>query len=382
MDVNYAELKSLRKYLHQHPELSGKENRTAERIKQELHKLQPNKVLEELGGSPSFAAVFDSKIDGPTIAFRCELDALPIHESTEITYRSIHPGISHKCGHDGHMTILVGMAKWLSINELKRGRIILLFQSAEETGAGAKKVVEDQRFIDLNIDYMFALHNLPGEKENDVLIFKSKFSSEVISFHLEILGVESHASEPEKGNNPTLACTQIIQELQNLNDSNMSLDTFAQITPVHTLIGTKSYGISPGKADLHYTVRTFDGKVLNELREKIEWTIDNICQDSELSYKVKWIEYFPETVNDNDCLLYLKSAANSLKLNVKEVELPNRFGEDFGWYSKDYRTAMFGLGAGGNSLPLHNPHYDFNDENIKCGVRLFCEIIKSIIMED
>ncbi len=151
--------KQIRRYLHQHPELSEKETLTADFIENQLLALNPDAHLR-LGLSRIF--IFDSQKPGKTIAFRAELDALPIEEKNQLVYASKHKGVSHVCGHDGHMSILIGLARRVAENPPEKGKVVFVFQSADETGQGAKKLMQDQTFLNLNIDSIFALHNVPG----------------------------------------------------------------------------------------------------------------------------------------------------------------------------------------------------------------------------
>jgi amidohydrolase len=156
-----AELTVLRHDLHRRPELSGEEGQTAARIVAELERHGPDEILTDLG-THGVAAVYNSGAAGPTVLFRCELDGLPITEISRFAWRSEIDGKGHLCGHDGHMAIMCGLAVQLAANRPVRGRVVLLFQPAEETGAGAADVIADPRFERIRPDYAFALHNLPG----------------------------------------------------------------------------------------------------------------------------------------------------------------------------------------------------------------------------
>ncbi|HCT53749.1 MAG TPA: amidohydrolase, partial [Balneola sp.] len=156
-----SQLTSLRKELHRFPELSGKEFETAQRIVNFLTPFEPTKIISELG-TTGVAAVYDYGDSETTILIRCELDALPIQEVNTFEYRSVTDSVSHKCGHDGHMVIVAGLAEWLQEAPLENARIVLLFQPAEETGEGAPGILADENFEQIIPDYIFALHNLPG----------------------------------------------------------------------------------------------------------------------------------------------------------------------------------------------------------------------------
>ena len=155
-------IKNLRKELHQYPEVSGKEVNTAKRIKAFIEKHHPTEIIENIGGN-GLAVVYEFGKQGKTIVIRCELDALPIEEKNDFEHRSTIKGVSHKCGHDGHMAIVAGLIFWLKEQLFTKGKVVLLFQPAEETGQGAYKVLQDKRFQELKADYVFALHNIPKE---------------------------------------------------------------------------------------------------------------------------------------------------------------------------------------------------------------------------
>jgi amidohydrolase len=161
-----------RRLLHRNAELSGKEKLTAELLVKFLGDCQPVNILTGLGGS-GLACVFRGSGPGPTIVLRSELDALPIQETNNLPHRSNNSKVSHGCGHDGNMAILAGVARWLADHTKFRGTVVLLFQPSEETGTGAESIAADPRFQALQADYIFALHNLPGFPEGQVLIRKA-----------------------------------------------------------------------------------------------------------------------------------------------------------------------------------------------------------------
>lgn len=194
-------IKSLRKKLHKHPELSGQEAETAGRIKRFIKKYDDAKIIENIGGH-GLAVIYEFSSTGPTIVIRCELDALPIEEINNFEYRSRIKKVSHKCGHDGHMAILTGLTFWLKKQNFNNGKVILLFQPAEEKGTGAFAVINDSKFSDINPDYIFALHNIPGEPLHSIVMLDGNFSSTVQSVAIQLEGEESHSAQPEQGINP------------------------------------------------------------------------------------------------------------------------------------------------------------------------------------
>lgn len=375
------EIVELRHKLHANPDLSNEEYGTAEIIKNFIAAYNPTEIIERIGGA-GLAAVYKFPKKGPTIAIRCELDALPIEESNTASYKSKNNGVSHKCGHDGHMAIVAGLAIWLNQEPLDSGTIVLLFQPAEETGAGAKRVIEDEKFIKLRTDYVFALHNIPKEPMHSVLLMDSGFSAEVQSVIIKVKGKESHASEPENGINPALGMSKMIQQISTLNKSDPTNSNFVILTPIHINMGQKSYGISPANGELHYTLRTWSTSKMDGLKSNLMKLLNDIASQHHLELELEWLEYFPASVVDKESNAFVRQAAQDNEFIITARKTPFKFGEDFGWFSNSYKTAMFGIGAGESTPVLHHTDYDFPDELIPAGVSMFKSIILNILGEN
>ncbi|MEH6407928.1 MAG: amidohydrolase [Leeuwenhoekiella sp.] len=371
-------IKKLRKDLHQNPELSGKEINTAKRIKAFINAHNPTEIIENIGGN-GLAAIYNFSDNGPVVMIRCELDALPISETNTFDHRSAFENISHKCGHDGHMAIVAGLIFWIKKQHFKKGKIILLFQPAEETGKGAKAVLDDLKFEKLKPDYVFALHNIPGEKLHSIILPTTHFSATVCSFSATLTGKRAHASEPENGINPTLALAKIINRLNKLVVAKTSSNHFALLTPIHILMGEKSYGISPGFGEIHYTIRTWNDAEMEILQKKIVSIISDVCSEYKLEFSIDWFDYFPASVNDEFCRNIVMEASKTNKLEIVKRDEAFKFGEDFGWFSKNHKAAMFGLGSGENCPALHHADYDFPEGIIETGMQMFQSIISQLL---
>ncbi len=374
------EIIKLRRELHANPELSCFEHETAKRIQRFIKKHNPTHIVENLGGT-GLAAIYRLPNKGKSITIRCELDALPIQEENQFDHKSKKKGISHKCGHDGHMAIVSGLIFWLKNQSFNAGEIILLFQPAEENGKGANLVIKDERFKNLKTDFVFALHNIPKEPLHNIIIMKNGFSAEVQSFIIRVKGKKSHAAEPENGINPALAISKIISTLSTLEVIKPEDKNFTLITPVHINMGQIAYGISPENAALHYTMRTWNRERATTLKAQIELLVQKICQLHKLTFEIEWLEYFPAATNNIESNNYVLKAAKENNFKITERPYPFKFGEDFGWFSREYKTAMFGLGAGIKTPALHNSDYDFPDEIIKTGITMFTSIISTIMNE-
>lgn len=368
----------LRRTLHQYPDLSGRESFTAQRIVDFISLYEPSHCIRDMGGhGVAFSYVFGSV--GPTIIIRCELDALPIQETNEFMHRSQHDGISHKCGHDGHMAIVAGLSAWLQQAPFKKGTVVLLFQPAEETGQGATAVLANSQFLKLEPTYVFALHNLPGEPLHSIIIKKGGITATVQSVCIRLAGKKSHASEPEHGVNPTIAASELIQKLAALEHRDVADPNFALLTPICIDIGERNYGISPEIGELHYTIRTWNNAAMEHLEAKIKELVSAIAQKYGLEHVTEWFEYFPATLNDGTGVKHVEKVAVANGLEVLNKTIPLRFGEDFGWFSQRYKSVLFGLGAGENQPPLHDASYDFPDDLIQTGITMFKGLISELL---
>lgn len=371
------ELIALRKELHQFPELSGKEFNTSKRIISFLEKYPPDEILTEIGKT-GILATYNGEKPGKTVLFRCELDALPIEETNTFEYQSKTKGISHKCGHDGHMAILCGLAQQLYLNKPKKGSVILLFQPAEEDGSGARKVANDIRFQQIKPDFVFALHNLPGYPKSQIVIKNETFTCAVNSIIIKLKGITSHAGEPEKGINPALAMAEITTTFLSFIQTDLSKDDFCIITPIYSQMGKKAYGVSAGSGEIHFTVRSNSNQQMKIIEQKLEQCVSEKATKYGLKNSIKWTQRFQANENNPEAVQFIENAALKNDFSILKKDTPFTWGEDFGLFTQLYSGAMFGLGSGENTPALHNPDYDFPDEIIETGVRIFYEISKQI----
>jgi amidohydrolase len=370
------DLQQIRHYLHQHPELSKNERATSKYITEQL-KLIGIGDVKSIGKPESVLVRIAGKGKGKTLLFRCELDALPIHEQNDFEYRSKTNGVSHKCGHDGHMTIVLGLANKL-IQQSLSGDIYLLFQSAEEIGIGAQAVLDSGTLKDLSIDYVFALHNVPGYDKCAVVITEGVFTPTVESFWVEFTGETSHAGEPDKGKNPSACIAEVVQILNEMHQPDSSRGDYFVIAPIFIKMGEESYGVSAGKGSLGYTFRSYDQAFFNLQKKKIEEVVSELASKYELEINYQWKEAFSATMNNTDAVDWIKTAATSLDLSIVEKTAPFDWGEDFGLFTQHYKGALFGWGAGKDCFPLHDSRYDFPDDITTDAIDLFYEIAKQI----
>jgi amidohydrolase len=367
----------LRHELHQNPELSDSEFITAERIVNFLIQYNPSELIRGIGGN-GIACIFKGNEEGPSVLFRCDMDALPIDEENDLEYKSEKKGVSHKCGHDGHMAILIGLADLLSKNPPKKGQVILLFQPAEENGQGANRVLNDEKFKKLKIDHAFALHNLPGFPEGEILLRKDVFCSASKGIIIKLFGKTSHAAEPENGISPAIAMSNIIKELTVLPYENRFLD-FILVTVIYAKLGEVAFGTSPGEAEIMATLRSYSNEDMRILTERAQVIAKENAFRHNLKFEISFTEEFPATVNHERNIEIIKIATKSKNINYRYLPEPFRWSEDFAHFTQKYPGALFGLGSGENHPQLHNSDYDFPDSIIENGVRIFHEIYAQIV---
>jgi len=365
---------TLRHFLHQNPELSNKEYKTSKIIIDTIQKYFPDEIIQL--NNTGLAFIYKSNEEGNTIMFRAELDALPITEKNNIKYISKKKGVAHSCGHDGHMAILVRLAQKISKNPPKKGKVVLLFQPAEEVGQGAKDIVDDCNFQKIKPDYIFALHNIPGVKKNTILVKTDSFSASSKGMIVKLLGKTSHAAEPHYGINPTIAISKIIKKLNALNNNKKLFKDFILLTVVYIKLGENTFGISPGYAELHITFRAYKNKDMKLLSTESEKIIAAISKEEKLKYTISFCEIFPAIVNDKECVKLIIQSADENNLEVKTIDKPFDWSEDFSYYTEKFRGGFFGLGAGIETPTLHNPNYDFPDDIIEAGSKMFFSIYK------
>lgn len=379
MTKDYKEsLIAMRRHLHQYPETAHQEEKTAQYLLDFLGQFNPDKLISGIGGY-GIAAIYNGKNMGPAVLIRCELDGLPIKEESRLEHRSVYENKGHLCGHDGHMTMVAGLAPLLSVSRPQSGSVILLFQPAEETGEGAARVLADEKFRHIQPDYVFALHNLPGFPESTVITRSGVFASASKGIVVELEGASSHAGHPEGGNNPAVAAAQLVQSVLTIPQKHLSMHDAALITPIHMRVGQPAFGTSPGDGVVMFTIRAHSNAALATLEKEILHQVKHIAGAHNLSYQYRWIEPFEAVVNDPACVATIEKCAADLELEVIRKEIPFPWSEDFGVFTHKYKGALFGLGAGEKTPQLHNENYDFPDQLLEKGTMMFYRIIDELL---
>ncbi|MFC1456616.1 amidohydrolase [Microvirga arabica] len=373
-----VELVAFRRRLHSRPELSRQEAETAREVQSFLRATGPDQILTGLGGH-GVAAVYEGREPGPTVMVRAELDGLPIQEISDAPHRSATPGKGHLCGHDGHMAILAGLARELGRQRPQRGRAILMFQPAEEDGSGAAAVVADPRFRQIAPDFAFALHNVPGLPFGQVALTEGPVNCASRGMRIVLTGKTAHASMPETGLSPVNVVAQLMPQLTALGKGGPLEEGFSMVTVTHARIGEPAFGVAPAHGEIWATLRTLTDAGMEELCASAEQLVLSAARGQGLSVEVSYDDIFHHYENAPEAVAHLREALEAEGVPYGRGDLPIRASEDFGRFGQKAPAAMFFLGAGEKHPSLHNPDYDFPDDLIPIGARVFMRTIRNLL---
>ena len=399
---NLIKITELRHALHRIAELSMKEKETAQLLKEFLRRNTHFQVVdrgewfyavrkgtncgeqasaerpggeqageERPGGSrPGDEQPSGDRPGGRRIAFRADMDALPIAEDETLSYHSVNAGVSHKCGHDGHCAALCGLALELDGMETDAD-VYLIFQPGEETGSGA--VLCRELIRQENISRIYAFHNLSGYPEGSVVYRPGLTQPASEGVRLYFAGKASHASAPEDGRNPSELIARVILRAAELSEDQSAGMMLCTVTGVR--LGAGDFGISPGDGELSMTLRAEEESRMKRLEEQILAFAAKEGQQCGIGVSASVHDYFPETRNDDACLTAVVEAAEEQGLTVIRMEQMWRASEDFGWYLKECPGAIFYIGSGEEHPPLHTAEYDFNDRILETAADLFAALV-------
>lgn len=362
-------LNTLRRSLHVVPEGPFEEGVTASIVSGFLRPYMPDGLTQNVAG-PGVVAVFDGPEPGPTVLVRAELDAVPIEAQDEAETPGRPAGaraFAHRCGHDAHMSMVAGLAPLLHARPPARGRVVLLFQPAEETGQGASRVIQSPAFGTIDPDFAVALHNLPGFAKGKVVVRPGVFACASVGMLVELHGEPSHAAEPEKGISPAPVLGALLTELPSLSRPEASFDDedgFCLLTLTHAEMGRTSFGVSPGHARLFATLRAPTTSRLKSLRMDAERVVRARAEAHGLRAEVDWRDDFPETRNDPAVVQLLERSCDELGIDFERRAVPMRWSDDFGHFGAVARCVYFGLGIGETCPGLHQEGYAFPDDGV------------------
>lgn len=372
-------LREIRRDIHRHPELGFEEVRTQELVRA---------WLQERGYQPRASAETGLVADlhpgaaGPTIALRADLDCLPMHESTDLPHRSVHDGRAHKCGHDGHTAILLGVADVLARHRAAvPGNVRLLFQPAEEgvRGGGAKVMIAEGALA--GVREVYGLHNWPGYPKGELRVRPGPMMAQVHSLTIVIRGKGGHGSQPQLCRDPIVAGAHLVSALQTVVARGLGYAGGAVVSITQFTAGT-THNVIPDVARLRGTVRTFEPevteRVLGRLREVASGVAVSFAVEIDLQIEVS----YPVLSNDPGCAAAVRRVGEALlgAEQVSDAGLPMAGGEDFAYFVREVPGAYFFLGArrGEQETPVcHHPDFDFDDDLIPTGIAVFLGIVRA-----
>jgi hippurate hydrolase len=384
-----SEIQHIRRDIHQHPELSYEEHRTSEVVARKL-KEWGIPVIRGLGGT-GIVGIIKNGAGNRAIGLRADMDALPMQEINHFEHTSIHDGKMHACGHDGHTAMLLGAAHHLSQYRNFDGTVYLIFQPAEEGGAGAKRMIDDGLFAQCPMDAVFGMHNWPGAAVGTFSVTPGAMMASANEFHVVIKGKGAHAAQPHKGIDPIMIAVQIAQSWQTIVSRNASPleSAVLSITQIHSGSATN---VIPDEATLIGTVRAFSTEMIDLIERRMFTIAEHTAAafDAQLEFEFKrnyppLINHINETAIATDVMRSIVGADN---VNA-QVE-PTMGAEDFSFMlqSKPGCYVFIGNGEGahrdaGHGLGpcnLHNPSYDFNDDLLPIGATYWVRLAEKYLV--
>lgn len=350
--------KTIRKELHQIPELGRKEYKTKQYLIDILRKLD---CRVETPTPTGVVAFFDCQLD-KTICFRADMDALPIEEKTGLSFASMHAGISHACGHDGHMAMLLEYSIWASEHKSElKSNIVCLFQPSEEDDAGASDILKSGILDQFKVEEIYGLHLWPKLEENKLYTMPYGMLATSGELNIDFYGKTVHAANRKEGIDALLIASFFIQKFYEMC---RKLKSPHLISFGHLTAGTVRNSVA-GTAHLEGTMRAFDDETFQEMKDMLMELVQVCMDNSGARIEVSLNAAYPSVINDP----VLVQKHQSL-LNYSILEQPFLQAEDFGCYTRKFKALFMLLGCGDTHL-LHTPQFDFNMDILKTGVEVF-----------
>ncbi|ASV83545.1 amidohydrolase family protein [Ochrobactrum quorumnocens] len=351
---------ALRRDIHIHPELAFKETRTSALVADYL-KQWGYDVTAGVGGS-GVVGTLKRGNSGKTIGIRADMDALPIIEATGLDYASSNSGVMHACGHDGHTTILLAAARYLAQSGCFSGTVHLIFQPAEEIGAGARRMIEEGLFERFPCDAVYGLHNWPGVPAGKFGFVTGPAMASVDRARIRVNGRGGHGAEPHKSVDPVVVASSIVLALQTVVARNLDPLDMGVVT-VASIHGGDALNVIPAHVDLGITIRSFSQTVREELRRRIEAVARSQAESFGAVADVNYQWGFPALINAKAETEFARQVALSTFPHDTVIEdfRPRTASEDFAFMLEQKPGTYFFVGNG-DSAGLHSPNYNFNDE--------------------
>ncbi len=373
------EIVSIRRKIHQFPELGFNEFKTSSLIAAYLEKLGLS-VTKGIAGT-GVTGLLEGITPGPTVAIRADMDALPILEENDVQYASANKGIMHACGHDVHTSIALGAAHILSKNRDKiTGNVKFIFQPAEEGLGGAKEMINEGVLANPKVDAIIALHVSPGIKSGQISISSGPVMASPAEFEIEITGKGGHAAEPQKAVDPIVIGTNIINLFQTIVSRNVDALKSAVLSVTCFQAGT-AFNIIPSKATIKGTVRSFDPLIHKEISRKMSAILSSVTGGMGAEYTFDYNLGYPPVINSKEVVDLIVEASSKV-IPEKNIILNNQasmLAEDFSYYLNNIPGALFNLGCTHPTAEhfenLHSSKFNVDESCIATGMEIFAQTV-------
>ena len=371
-------LVEIRRIIHMSPELGFEEVETSKLIAGWLEKfgLRIQRGLAKTG----VVGLLQGEKGGKTVAIRADMDALPLEEANQVPYRSKIKGKMHACGHDGHVTILLGVARlFSSIREQVKGNIKWVFQPAEEGGGGGRIMVEEGVLENPRVDAIFGAHLFPDLQIGKVGIHEKEGMAATDRVIIKILGKGGHGAYPHLSRDPILAAGHLITQIHSIVSRSIAPLDSAVVTIGKVSVGT-AFNIIPDEVELLGTVRYLNSRVREDLKSRLEQVTKGVAESFDLDYRFDYQYGYPALVNDPE-MSHLVASACAKGIGKENVEFikPSMGGEDFAYYLQKVPGSFFRLGCRNKEKgivhPFHSSSFDIDEDVLPFGVEMFARII-------
>ena len=366
------EMISWRHHFHENPELAYKEFNTSKKVVELLREFGITEIEEGIGKTGVVATLENGT--GKTIGLRADMDALPIFEENKNKkYKSKCDGKMHACGHDGHTTMLLGAAKYLSETKNFKGKVVLIFQPAEEGFAGAKAMIDDGLLERYPINEIYGMHNMPGLEAGVLAIESGPRLAAADNFVIEIIGKGAHGAMPSNSIDPIVCGASIIQNLQHIVSRNSDPKETLVIT-VASFNSGHANNVIPKSASLSGTIRYYNDKIGVLAKKRFFEVINSTCDAFGAKVDINFQKGYPATINHKKQSEFAYDSAKKIVGNkASSSQAPMMGSEDFSYFLKKVPGCFAWIGNG-PSASLHNPKYDFNDSVLSIGSSFLASI--------
>jgi amidohydrolase len=375
----HNEIKAWRHDFHAHPELRYDVHRTAASVADKLKSFGCDEVVPGIGRTGVVGVIRGRKPGGKVVGLRADMDALPLEEETGLPYKSTVAGKMHACGHDGHTAMLLGAAKYLAETRNFAGTAVVIFQPAEEGGAGAAAMIKDGLISRFGIQEVYGMHNYPGIPVGQFAIRQGPIMAAADHIEIDIEGRGGHAARPHLAIDTILVACQIINQLQSIVARNVD-PLEAAVVSVCMFQAGHTDNVIPQHAKLRGTARSLTPQVRDLLRKRITEVVEGTAQLYGATAKISYTNGYPVVVNHDRQTDFAASIAQEIAGKDKvDIAVPPVMGaEDFAFMLQE-RPGAFIFVGNGDSAGLHHPAYDFNDETIPIGTSYWVRLAETAL---